>query len=79
MVWTVHIPFGRHRARSHTPSVPTETGAESSVGIPFGQLLAQSHTPSDWTETGREHLAGFDSMENQTTRNLQYKHPPIHR
>jgi hypothetical protein len=80
MVWTgVHIPFGQHRAPSNTPSDPTETGVENLPGFLFGQLPAPSHTPSDRTKRGTEHLAGFDTMENQTTRNLQYKHPPIHR
>ncbi len=79
-VWTgVHIPFGQHRAPSHTPSDPTEKGVEILARFLFGQLPAPSHTPSDRTERGTEHLAGFDTMENQTTRNLQYKHPPIHR
>jgi hypothetical protein len=67
MVWTgVHIPFGQHQAPSHTPSDPTDTGVENFAGFLFGH----------WTERGTEHLAGFDTMENQTTCNLQYKHPP---
>ncbi len=80
MVWTgVHIPFVQHRAPSHTRSVPTETGAENLAVFPFGQQPAPGHTPSDPSERGTDYLARFDSMENQTTRNLQYKHPPIHK
>jgi hypothetical protein len=45
--------------------------------IPFGLPSTPCHTPYAPTGTGTGHWAEFDLMKNQTTRNLQYKHPPI--
>jgi hypothetical protein len=82
-----HIDNGEDTSATHEIKVPDlvgwvhiDNGGPTmvwTVHIPFGQLLTPSHTLFDPTGTGTEHLAGFDSMENQTTHNLQYKHPLI--